>query len=187
MLELIGVALGVIGAISTVWYFWEKIYPVRKLSWRAAEKAAEEMANQMVANNFSPTLIVGIGRGGAIMGALISGCLGHRSLLVIDRKYKWTEGGRKEDILFPIEIPERFLAAVLLVSGEVHSGNTMKFYIDYFGQIGAQAIRTATFYYEKGATISVDFKGLESEKKKIKMPWMFSDNYIRADRSPEPG
>jgi hypoxanthine phosphoribosyltransferase len=118
------------------------------------------------------------------MGALISGCLGHRSLVVIDRKYIWREGDRFDDMIFPVNIPQDFLERVLIVSGGVHSGNTMKFYYDHFRKLGAKYIRRATLYYEKGAIIKVEYKGLESIRKNILMPWIFTKQYIRADRGP---
>jgi len=184
-INIIGFILGIIGAISSLLYFKEKLFPIRKLSWKFAEKAAKKIAKEMTADNFSPTLIVGIGRGGAIMGALISGALGHRPLIVLDRKYLWKDGDRIEDIIFKINVPEDFLKKVLIVSGEVHSGNTMKVYCKYFRKLGSKLIRRATLCYERGATIGVEYKGLETAKKNILMPWMFTKQYLRADRSPQ--
>lgn len=180
---ILGTISAIVGIISAVWYFWEKLFPMRKIGWSFAEKTAKKIGQEMTADDFSPTLIVGIGRGGAVMGALISGALGHRPLVVIDRKYMWIEGDRIEDMIFPMSIPQDFLERVLLVSGEVHSGNTMKVYYQYFQKLGARSIRKATLYYEKGATVGVEYKGLESAKKNIMMPWM-SKQYIRADRAP---
>jgi len=184
MLEIIGLILGLIGAISALWYFWEKLFPLRRLSWKFAEKVAKKIAEEMTADNFSPSLIVGIGRGGAIMGALISGSLGHRPLVVIDRKYTWKEGDRFDEMIFPVHIPEDFLERVLIVSGGVHTGSTMKLYYEHFKKLGATCIKRASLYYEKGATVKVEYKGLESRKKNILMPWMFTRQYIRADRYP---
>lgn len=184
MLEICCFILGLIGAISAIWYFREKLIPLRRLSWKFVEKAAKKIAEEMTAENFSPTLIVGIGRGGAIMGALISGSLGHRPLVVIDRKYTWKEGDRFEDMIFPIDLPIILLEKILILSGEVHSGNTMKCYFEHFKKLGAKSIRRATLFYEKGATVIVDYTGLESSRKNILMPWMFTKQYIRADRYP---
>jgi probable phosphoglycerate mutase len=184
MLEILSIILGVIGATSALWYFWVKLFPIRRLSWKFTERVAERITKELSADDFSPTLIVGIGRGGAIMSALISGCLGHRPLVVIDRKYVWNEGDRFDDMIFPVDIPQNFLEKVLIVSGEVHSGNTMKLYHKYFKKLGARSIRRATLCYEKGATIKIEYKGLESSKKNILMPWMITRQYIRADRYP---
>lgn len=180
--EIISLVLGLVGAAPVIWYIWKRVFPTRRLSWKSAEKSAKEIVAEMTADNFLPSLIVGIGRGGAIMGALISGALGHRPLIVIDREFKWNEEDRTEGIIFPISIPPDFLEKVLLVSGEVHTGRTMKMYYDYLGSIGAKSILRATYYYEKGAPVRVDYKGLESSDKKVRMPWMFTGQYLREDR-----
>ncbi len=183
-LEAISLTFGAIGAISGAWFIYDRLYPFKRFSWKKAEKAAEKIAREMIADNFSPTLIIGIGRGGAIMGALISGCLGHRPLLVIDRKYEWKKGDRIEDMIFKVDIPKEFLEKVLIVAGEVHSGNTMKLYSRYVESIGGKDVRRATFFYEEGSTINVEYIGIKSHKKNVLMPWMFSKSYLRADRHP---
>lgn len=180
--ELIGLILGVVGAVSSIWYIYEKLIPMRRLSWRSAQKAAQQIAQSMTRDNFSPTLIFGIGRGGAIMGALISGSLGHRPLVVIDRTYAWIEGRRLEDMLMRLRFPPGFIEKVLIVAGETHTGNTMKMYYDYFKESGAQQIRRATFYLQKGCTEPIEYVGVRHSKDLL-MPWMFSKQYVREDRS----
>ena len=182
--QTIGFIFSLIGVVAAFLFFKDRYFPTRRISWKYACKAAKKIANKLVSDNFSPTLIFGIGRGGAIMGSLISGCLGHRPIVMIDRKYIWEKGDRVEDLIFPVNIPSKYLKNVLLVAGEVHSGNTMKIYSDYLERSGVKNIRRATLFYETGSTAMVEYKGLESSKKNIKMPWMFSKNYIRADRGP---
>jgi len=184
MAEIIGLILGLIGAISAALYLWDRFFPIRRLSWKFAERAADKIKEQMTADAFSPTLIIGVGRGGAVMGALISACLGYRPLIVIDRKYIWKNRDRCDDILFRMDIPRIYLEGVLIVSGEVHTGNTMRIYSEYLIKLGAKSIRKATLYYEKGATIGVDYTGHEGTRKNLVMPWMISKQYVRADRDP---
>jgi probable phosphoglycerate mutase len=137
----------------------------------------------MTGDDFSPTLIVGMGRGGAIMGAMISGALGHRPLIVIDRKYEWKNGRRIDGMIQRIEIDPGLLKRVLLIDGEVHTGNTMRLYYDYFRKIGAEDIRRATLYYQKGvATEPVEYKGFVSSRE-LRMPWMFTKRYRQERRS----
>jgi len=188
MIDIVYSTIGFISAIiGIVWFLWDvykKNFPFKKLSWKIAEKKAQEIANNLIKDHFFPTLIVGIGRGGAIFGAMISGCLGHCPLLVVDREYKWKDSGRIEDIIFFVDIPTSYLDRVLLVAGEIHSGKTMKLYYNYFRSLGAKEIRKAVLFFEEGCPVNVEYIGIRSTKKNILMPWMFSKNYIRADRSP---
>jgi hypoxanthine phosphoribosyltransferase len=182
--KIAGLLFGLIGLISSVYFLYEKLYPMKRISWKSTERIVKRIVNEMISHDFSPTLIVGIGRGGAIMGSLISGCLGHRPLIVVDRMYSWVDGDRKEDMLCKMNVPQAFFNRVLLVSGEVHSGNTMKFYYEYLKEIGAKDVKRATLFYETGATVNIEYKGIESSRKNTLMPWMFSETYIRQDRRP---
>ncbi len=182
--KIIGLIFGLIGTASSMWIFYEKLSKRYRLRWGFAQKAVEKIVRRMIGDRFSPTLIVGIGRGGAIMGALISGELGHRPLIVIDRKYKWEEGRRITNMVQRLRI-NFGLESVLLVSGEVHSGTTMRLYYDYFKSLGAKEIRRATLFYETGATEPVEYIGLKSSRKTLRMPWMGSKSYRRDSRSEE--
>lgn len=184
VIVVIGIVSSVVGILWFLWYTWEKLFPIRRLRWKIAERSADRITRDMARDGFSPTLIIGIGRGGAVMGALISGALGHRPLLVLDRKYVWIEGRRYEDMLIRVNIPFHLLERVLLVAGEAHSGNTMKRYHEIVKGMGAVLIRRATLYYEEdGCTEGVEYTGLKSSKKKVLMPWMYTPSYIREDRS----
>ena len=174
--DILGIILGLIGAISSIWFLLDKLLRRVRLRWRFVEKRVKEIGHKLIGDDFSPTLIVGIGRGGAIVGAMLSGVLGHRPLLVIDRTYEWRDGRRIDGIFENISISVG-LEKVLLVAGEVHTGNTMKLYYDYFKKLGANEIRRAALYYENGATENVEYKGLVSSNKNLRMPWMITKNY----------
>ena len=182
IIEIIGILISIIGSLVSLWIFYQKIRPIRKVSWKSAQKAAKDIADRVVIDNFSPDLIVGIGRGGAIMAAMISGCLGHRPIFVIDRKYTWQKGRRIDDMLFKFHLPSALYKNVLLIAGETHTGNTMRLYYNYLKDIGAKEIRRASFYYQEGSTETVEYIGFESSKD-ILMPWMFTKRYIRDSRS----
>jgi broad specificity phosphatase PhoE/hypoxanthine phosphoribosyltransferase len=180
--EIMGIVLGIIGAISSIWFIYEKVYPNRKLSWKSVQRSAKRISQKLTASNFNPTLLVGIGRGGAITASLISGCLGHRPLLVIDRKYLWMDGRRIDDMMIHMHLPVGLIEKVLIIAGEAHTGNTMRLYYDYFKKIGANIVQRAAFFVQNGCTEPIEFIGIKREKD-IRMPWMFTRNYRRDSRS----
>ena len=179
--ELISLIAAIVGIISFTWLVYEKKFPLKKISWKKVQKGSEHICQEMVNNAFKPTLIFGIGRGGSILGSLISGHLGHCPQLVVDRKYVWSDKGRKEDFIFRVDIPKKYLSNVLLVAGEAHSGRTMDLYYDYFKSMNAGQIKRAVFLFEKGCPTHVEFKGMETSRKELRLPWMFSKNYIRSN------
>jgi len=184
LLTIIILILTVIGSLSTIFYVVDYLKKNKKLTWKDVEKASEKIFNEMAMEGFKPTLIIGIGRGGAIMGSLISGFFGHIPLVVIDRKYTWIDGRRFDDLLLKIEFPEELLENVLLVSGETHTGNTMRTYYTYFKNLGVKNLKKATFFYSKSSIEKIDYIGIEGFKN-LRMPWMLSKNYVRDDTSEE--
>ena len=182
VIQIAALILGIIGAIASAWFLYERFFPLRRLSWRSAQSAALRISDQMKQAGYDPTLVVGIGRGGAIMGALVSGCLGHRPLLVIDRKYMWMDGRRIDDMVLHLQLPLALIDRVLLVAGEAHSGNTMRLYHNHFVQIGAASVRRAAYFVRKGCTEPIEYTGIRSERE-LRMPWMFTRNYVRDSRS----
>lgn len=179
--EIIGLMAAIAGIITFSWLISEKYFPIKRISWKKAEKGAEQICTKMARDDFDPSLIFGIGRGGSIMGSLISGCLGHRPQLVVDRKYVWNEKGRSEDLIFRINIPNKYLQNVLLVAGEAHSGRTMDLYYDYFKNLKAKQIKRAVFLFEKGCPTHVEYTGMKTKRKDLWLPWRFSEKYITSD------
>jgi broad specificity phosphatase PhoE/hypoxanthine phosphoribosyltransferase len=183
-IEIIVLISAVTGIVTFIWWLYERWLPYQKISWRKAEKSAEEVADKMNAHGFSPTIIMGIGRGGAIFGSMLSGALGHRALVVIDRKYKWTEEGRLDDMLFSVKIPKEYTERVLLVAGEAHSGGTMRRYYDFLRHMGVKEIRRAVLYLEEGCPVPIEYYGIKSSRKNKILPWMFAKQYMKEDRDP---
>ncbi len=174
----------VIGSLSTIFYILDYLKKNKKITWKDVTKASENLFSKMARDKYNPTMIIGIGRGGSIIGALISGLFGHIPLIVIDRKYTWINGRRYDDIILKVDFPENLLERVLLVSGETHTGNTIRFYYNYFQKIGAKEIKKATFLYSKESVENIDYIGLIG-KGNEKLPWMLNENYVKEDRNEE--
>lgn len=129
----------------------------RRFPWHHAYRCAKKTTDAFKNGNsseivYKPTIIVGIGRGGAIYGSILSYYMRETPLLTLDRYYDEDEpdGKRIVDWSYPINIPRELLSKVLLVAGEYHSGGTMMKFIERLKEIGANEIRTCVFYYQTG-------------------------------------
>ncbi len=152
----------------------------RQLTWGKAFKTAKEIAHKITnedSNDFyDPTLIVGIGRGGAVYGSLISYQLGERAILALERKYKHLVEGRETTNVYPIRIPKAFLKRVLLVAGESHTKETLKYFTNMLKGMGAGEIRSCVFYKQllpegqMASDVKIHYFGV-SKKKDYLMPW----------------
>ena len=106
----------------------------KRSSFEEVKAIAELIANEIEKNKYYPTIIIGIGRGGAIFSSLLSYYLHYSHIFCIDRDYDWDEKDirkRKVNAFFDFVIPEEYLKRVLLVAGETHSGNTMEYFFTY--------------------------------------------------------
>lgn len=150
----------------------------KRITWRMVGRGVLDLKDKLVSSRFSPELIVGIGRGGAVVGALLSGCLGHVPLLVIDRKYEWIDGKERKDAMFAeIEIKKRF-ERVLLVAGELHTGDTAKLYKEFFEAKGEE-VRIMTLVTETYPRLKPDYFSFTIDDPKLRFPWHLDKNYKR--------
>ena len=181
LLEIIIYLFSILGGIVSIITLFNWLKPINKVSWKKVEKGVIHLKEKLINSNYTPTLIVGIGRGGSIIGALLSGTLGIVPILVIDRVYEWKDKERKESFCEEIRISKN-IEKVLLVAGEVHSGNTAKKYFKYFKEMGAKEVRMLTFMQEPFPTFQPDYSYIKTEKSDIKFPWMITEDYKRESK-----
>lgn len=159
----------------------------KRLRWRTAEKSAINLANQIRQDEWSPDLIVGIGRGGAIYGAMLSYKLAKKDrrgkkknipLAILERQYRIENNQRKSKVVGDIECfltdkegnliaPEK----VLLVAGEGHTGDTMNMAKELVNKKYPEAeTKSCVFYQELPLNSHFDYSGVTG-KGFNSMPW----------------
>lgn len=175
--------LAAVGAMASIYAGLRGLQLFRRVSWRKVERMVLRLCEDLRSEDFKPTLIMGIGRGGAVLGALISGVFGHVPLIVIERHYNWTNGeGRATEIEMPEALEER-LERVLLVAGEVHTGNTMSLCLRSLREMGAGDVRTYALQCEQVTIFRPDECGIIRDGV-IHLPWMLTRNYRKLDVEP---
>ncbi len=152
----------------------------RQLTWDKAFKTADIIAKELLDVNsntfYDPTMIVGIGRGGAVYGSLLSYELGELPILALDRTYRHLDDGRETKAMYPFRIPKAYLKRVLLVAGESHTKKTLKIFTDKLIELGAGEIRNCVFYKQilpetsDTPDIKIHYYGVSKEKDYL-MPW----------------
>src|SRR5690606_18204271 len=120
---------------------------------------------KMEADFYIPDVVVSIGRGGAIIGSLLSGNLrvpSHQKernipFLGIDRIYEWKEGKRIEVKNKMVDYAPLKGKKVLLVASDILTGGTMKFYHKEISKVGPEEIRVACLVKGVTATFQPDY------------------------------
>lgn len=181
--SIVAFVLTAIGAVASLWFLYEKFVPYRRVTWRRAERLVDRMVEEMISDGFVPSFIVGIGRGGAVLAALMAGRLGHRPIMALTADHHWSGSGRRDDLAIEFSINDpSWREHVLLVAGETHTGQSMRFVESYLASIGCEEIRRAVLYYERGTTQDVEYVGFRTTRKMVRLPWMYSRHYQRLAR-----
>lgn len=157
------------------------------LEWDDVCRGAEDINKQLRDTGYIPTHIIGIGRGGAILSALISGNLIHAPhpipFTAIERKYSTNKVGmRQVASLQGIGLGQCNLSRVLLVASDVVTGNTAGYFMQFLMNQNAGDIRFAVLVACPHSAVKPDYRYKEIlTDEGLHFPWMLSDNYQRYD------
>lgn len=192
ILELLGYIFIVIGLFASIYEAYKRWNNIDRLTWEDVDKATRKIINKISEDEYYPEVIVTIGRGGAIVGALISGNLpapsGYKNqnipMLGLDRFYEWENGNRIEVGNKMVDFNPLFERKVLLVAGDVITGGTMRYFSEKITNASAKDLRTVALLKNKTATYNPDYFGREIPSD-FASPWMYKGyDYKRDSRTP---
>lgn len=191
ILEWIGYAFAAIGFGATAYKTVEVWLSLHRFSWSEVDRHTKKLIKNIGDDLYSPDMIVTIGRGGAIVGAILSGNLpkpdgrGHNiPLLGVDRIYAWENGQRVEVKNNMVDYGPLAGKKVLLVASDVITGGTMKCFLEEIRSVNVKELRTACLV--KGATsvLTPNYWAKEIPASFV-MPWMYKGyGYARDSRKP---
>lgn len=196
ILEWLGYAFALIGFCGTIWKTIQIWMSLKSFSWKDFDKHLRSIIKQIQTDNFYPDMIVTIGRGGAIVGATISGNLHHNRgnsvkdcenipILGCDRIYEWNNGQRIEVGNDMVDYSPLRHKKVLLVAGDVLTGGTMECFLEQVRKVKPTIVKTACLVKGVTAFIAPDYVG-KVIPGDFKMPWMYSGyGYVRDSRNPQ--
>ena len=192
IVEILTFVFAVIGLLGTAWKTIQIWRTSQELSWSDFERYTKDVIRGIKQDNFLPEIILGIGRGGAFVGGVISGNLHYESkqnernipVLVVDRFYEWKSGRRVEVPNNMVDLSPLRGKRVLLVAGDVLGGGTMKSFLDQLEKVSPSAVKTACLVKNVTSTMNPDYVGKEIPGD-FKMPWMYRGyGYVRDSRTP---
>ncbi|MFH1893057.1 MAG: hypothetical protein ABIK83_10310 [Candidatus Zixiibacteriota bacterium] len=142
------------------------------ISWTEFSSAVTKMQNAVsLDKDFKPDVVIGVGRSGAIAGALLAGNLGELRHIGIDRIHTYVERQRKTEIVPSCSSLSDFLKGknVLLVMSECVTGGTLERARDALvtGASGIGAIRTGAVYRLGSSLFVPDYVGGQYTGKKF--------------------
>lgn len=168
--------LSVMGSLIAIWQFSVYVKDRDRLSWRVVEKSMRNLITSMQRVNYKPDLIVGVGRGGAIVAGMVAGNLGHVPLFVVDTELDRSGKFGKADVRFPDLLPDVSGKSVLVAVGELYSGEDLRTVVRFVEDHGPAKIETLSLFSHPACVINPDFLGKQT-KRPLDAPWRITDIY----------
>ena len=143
-----------------------------RLTWDAFGEAARDLARSILADGFSPEVVVAIARGGLIPGGAVAYALGAKNCGALNVEFYTGIGTVLDDPeLLPPHLDLEYLEGrrVLLVDDVAHSGRTLKLAVELLRGRGAD-VRSVTIYTKPGSIEQPDYSWRETDLW-IDFPW----------------
>ncbi|MFJ1323611.1 phosphoribosyltransferase [Capnocytophaga canis] len=152
-------------------------------NWQDVEISVIKMKNRLLKETYTPTLVVGIGRGGAVLGGLISGVFGKLPIVVMFYEYHKEKSKITCETNIMVNIPENYSDKVLIVVGDIVTGRGMNTFIEAVKEMGAKEVRVYSFAYVRTTSeYTPDYYSHELNTPEFKFPWMIDEAYRRDSR-----
>lgn len=178
----------ILGGILALYELGRAIYHVYSewqcFSWKTIQKSGEHLFEELIDSQFSPDVIVGLGRGGSIAaGILAAHCressqYGFRMIPItsIDRIYLVKKGIRSDVRITGFHNIDVYQKKVLIINADTYSGNTLKRAKEVLSWDKPKEVRVGTFlsFTKDGPpTFEADFCGIKfpASKAKRRLPW----------------
>jgi hypoxanthine phosphoribosyltransferase len=168
--------LTTVASAVSIYLFAQDVRSRRRFGWKQVEKLVREMLAEMSSRGYTPDLVLGVGRGGAILAGMLAGNMGHLPLAVLDTILDRSSGVSRADIRYPDCCPDMEGRSVLIVVGELYSGEDLRQGIDFVRSRSPREIKTASLLTHPAASVNPDFVGLRSAKP-LSAPWRMTDAY----------
>lgn len=143
-------------------------------SWKAVVQNVADVAQEMKSDGFEPSVILGLGKGGVILAALLGGHFTGAAIVALKRR------GAPNGL--PFAVKAVYAGAIhngkpptfLLVSDKVYEGTSFRECSGHLQALGEVIIRTFAYSAPPRAEHGVHYKITET-KKRLKFPWSESD------------
>jgi uncharacterized protein len=168
--------LSTAASASTVYLFAEEMRSRRRFGWKQVTKLVKEMLTDMRTRGYTPDLVLGVGRGGSILAGMLAGNMGHLPLAVLDTVLEHPQGVSRVEFRFPDCCPSLRDKNVLIVVGELYSGEDLRHAIEFVQRRHPREIKTASLLTHPAASVRPDFIGFQSAKP-LSAPWRMTEAY----------
>ena len=168
--------IAVVASFVAIFFFAAEMRERFSFGWKHVNKLVRKLIDELRRSSFDPDLIVGVGRGGAILAGMLAGNMGQVPLAVLDTEVHQDQGVTSARLRNAEACPSVKGLSVLLVVGELFTGEDLKAAINFMQMMNPREVRTLTLLTHRAASVNPDFVGMETNRP-LSAPWRISDHY----------
>lgn len=169
-------AVSFAGSVIAIWELWRYVQDRDRLTWRVTENCMKDIIGQMRRKNYKPDMVIGVGRGGAIVGGMLAGNLGHVPLFVIDTELDRSGGMSKATVRNQTCFPDVHGQSVLVCVGELYSGEDLRAGVEFVANGGPKEITTMSLFSHPASIVDPNYVGKVTSRP-LDAPWRITDEY----------
>lgn len=175
----IATAVSLIAGLIAIWQLVEERRR-KAISWRRIDKLVVGLVKEIEERNFDPDLILGVGRGGSLIAAMVATNIeGRVELSCIDTAVEHDEMGRKHvKLRNPERLPDLTGRHVLVVVAELYSGQDMRDAINFLETRKPAELKSLAVLTGPSSNVRPTFVGLQT-KHEPRAPWRLTDAAAR--------
>lgn len=160
--ESVGVFLLLVLVLLVVLVFLYHFVPWG-IPWRKVRRGILLLIQRLPREFSSPDVVIGFGRAGSVIGAILAANLGRRPFIALDIQHIYVNGARRVIVDGPIKLKPEELRdkKILLVSAYVESSETFKALLDHLDKLESPKIKTSQLCH---ATLFAHPKALDPVK-----------------------
>jgi hypoxanthine phosphoribosyltransferase len=176
LLTIAATVISVVGSVCTIVLFAQVLRDRDRITWRVVESAMKKVLADLNKIDYKPDVVIGVGRGGAIVAGMLAGNLGHVPLFVVDTVLDRSKRQSEARVRYPNLCPEVKDKDVLVSVGELYSGEDLKAVVRYIEEQDPAEIRTMSLFSHPAASIRPDFLGKQT-RRPLGAPWRITEAY----------
>jgi hypoxanthine phosphoribosyltransferase len=186
ILSILSSIIGIIASIYGVFKFIQKWKSRKIRNFTDFERDLIRLLKRINKENYSPDIVLGIGRSGALVGGWLAGNLGSKPIEIIERLhtekcfYDFLHINKKINF-----IKESYGSdiSVLVVQGATANGGSFSAFEGIQKELAPDwKVKYAVVYEVDSCRFDIPFEGMVIDKIPEKYPWHWDDKYQKAIR-----
>lgn len=173
-------AIGLLASIVGLYDFFDRRRSRKVITWKQVDDTLVELIHHLNSSSFNPNMILGVGRGGSIIAAMLATNLeGRIPLAFVDTRPSLDEHGHPAcELVNTQSVPSLEGLDVLIVVAELYTGLDMRAALHFVEGASPRSQRSLAMFGSPNAVVRTTYLGHETKYQPL-APWRITDESKR--------